>query len=59
MMNPKPHHRRDTQIESERFYFAFCLRIDRSKTNKIVTSHNLYLIKAVSFYSFQYQQCTL
>lgn len=29
---------------------SICLRIDRSKTNKIVTSQNLYLIKSVSFY---------
>lgn len=40
------------------FYFVL-LSIDRSKTNKIVTSQNLYQIKSVSFYSFQYQQYTL
>lgn len=41
------------------YFYSVLLSIDRSKTNKIVTSQNLYQIKSVSFYSFQYQQYTL
>lgn len=63
-MNPKIPQKRPNRILFIFIFFQFAfayahIHTDRSKTNKIVTSQNLYLIKSVSFYSFQYQQCTL